>query len=161
MSNIYHINAGNPYQYPFDEEKSLNDIDEQMAYLQNLKSQIKNNKTKPKEKKHSIWDDIQKEVQSLNKDEQKELLENENYIILDQQVQGLINQAIFEMVKPIVEDSEIGKEILNKQLNFIRSIKEQIITQTNKKSEILKQFQIASQQNPDLTYKEFIKSLNE
>ena len=161
MSEKYNINIGNPYQYPFD-ENSINEIDSQLEYLHQMKSNIQNkinSKSNNNKPKHSIWDDISKEVQSLSNSEQQELLNNENYQAIDQQIQGLINQALFESVKQTVAESEIGKELLTKQLNFIRSIKEQIVINTNKKAELLKQFQLASERNPDLTYKEFIKSL--
>ena len=45
-------------------------------------------------------------------------------------------------------------------LNYVKSVKPNIIAESNKDLELFKKFQIAVSVNPDLTYTEFIKSLN-
>lgn len=53
-----------------------------------------------------------------------------------------------------------GKELLDKQLKNIREKKNKIIEEANKETELFKKFQIATQANPNLTYAEFIKTIN-
>lgn len=49
---------------------------------------------------------------------------------------------------------------LEKQLNNIKVKKEEIIKEANKNIEVFKRFQEAARLNPNLTYAEFVKSLN-
>lgn len=136
------------------------EIDSKMQYLQAMKEQISNkrNNNKPK---HSIWNDIDSEIRSLNNEQRNILFKDKTYIEIDNQLKGLIQEALFESVKDRIEESNVGKDLLVKQLNFIRSSKEAILIESNKQSELLNAFRIASANNPNLTYKQFIKSLNE
>ena len=54
----------------------------------------------------------------------------------------------------------MNKELLEKQLNNIKVKKEEIIKEANKNIEVFKRFQEAARLNPNLTYAEFVKSLN-
>lgn len=62
--------------------------------------------------------------------------------------------------KDKVAASPRGKELLEKQLNNIKVKKEEIIKEANKNIEVFKRFQEAARLNPNLTYAEFVKSLN-
>lgn len=53
-----------------------------------------------------------------------------------------------------------GKELLTQQLNYVKSSKNAIIAESNKKLELFEKFQIAAKANPNLTYKEFCESIN-
>lgn len=74
------------------------------------------------------------------------------------------NEDAFNLYKYSVKDkvaaSPQGKELLEKQLNNIKVKKEEIIKEANKNIEIFKRFQEAARLNPNLTYAEFIKTLN-
>lgn len=62
--------------------------------------------------------------------------------------------------KDKVANSPRGKELLEKQLNNIRTKKDSIIEEANRELELFKKFQIAAQANPKLTYVEFCKTIN-
>lgn len=64
------------------------------------------------------------------------------------------------IVYHFVAASPRGKELLEKQLNNIKVKKEEIIKEANKNIEVFKRFQEAARLNPNLTYAEFVKSLN-
>ena len=64
------------------------------------------------------------------------------------------------MVKDSVAASSTGRELLDKQLKYVRERKAEIIKESNKEMELFRMFQEAVQANPNLTYPEFIKSLN-
>ena len=53
-----------------------------------------------------------------------------------------------------------GKDLLTQQLNYVKSSKNAIIAESNKKLELFEKFQIAASANPNLTYKEFCESIN-
>lgn len=71
-----------------------------------------------------------------------------------------IVEELINSVKDKVANSPRGKELLEKQLNNIRTKKDSIIEEANRGLELFKKFQIAAQANPKLTYVEFCKTIN-
>lgn len=69
-------------------------------------------------------------------------------------------EALINSVKGVIEQSQAGKDLLTQQLNYVKSSKNAIIAESNKKLELFKKFQIAASANPNLTYKEFYESIN-
>lgn len=55
---------------------------------------------------------------------------------------------------------KILRKVLEEAINNIKVKKEEIIKEANKNIEIFKRFQEAARLNPNLTYAEFIKTLN-
>lgn len=92
------------------------------------------------------------------------LVDKENvkgYVQMDEkELQLMIQEELINSVKDKVAASPRGKELLEKQLNNIKVKKEEIIKEANKNIEVFKRFQEAARLNPNLTYAEFVKSLN-
>lgn len=108
-----------------------------------------------------LWEQIDKEIDSLT-DEQKVLLsKDEDYIKYDTELQKLVQNALVDSVKNKVANSKEGKTILEKQLLNIKDKKSVIIKESNKEIELFKRFQTAVQINPNLTYNEFINSIKQ
>lgn len=88
------------------------------------------------------------------------LAKDEVYNKLSGELQMLIQEELINSVKDKVANSPRGKELLEKQLNNIRTKKDSIIEEANRELELFKKFQIAAQANPKLTYVEFCKTIN-
>ena len=116
-------------------------------------------KTVPDHKTFVAWCKDQGKV--LTEDQKNILFNSETYSSIDTELKLLIQQALINSVKSVVESSEVGKDLLTKQLNFIKSSKDKIVAQSNKEIELFKKFQIAAKANPELTYNEFIKTIND
>ena len=146
----------NPFRSEIDYNK---EIDERVRQLQLMKDKY-NSTIKNTVNTESLWAKIDTEIRSLNNDQRNILFNSEDYIIIDNQLKTLIQEALINSVKDIVENSEIGNKLLNQQLNLIRTNKDKIIAESNKEIETFKKFQIAAQANPNLTYKEFCETIN-
>lgn len=107
----------------------------------------------------NIWDEIDKEVCSLNNDQQAILAKDDVYNNISAELQMLIQQELINSVRDKVANSPRGKELLEKQLNNIRAKKDGIIEEANKELELFKKFQIAAQANPKLTYVDFCNNI--
>lgn len=103
---------------------------------------------------------MDKEVSSLNNDQQSILAKDEVYNKLSGELQMLIQEELINSVKDKVANSPRGKELLEKQLNNIRTKKDSIIEEANRELELFKKFQIAAQANLKLTYVESCKTIN-
>lgn len=146
-----------PYNHMNDYTK---EIDERLRYLQAMKERMSNQNQIANNQKDSLWSAIDKEISGLN-EEQRNILFNDNkYIQIDTQLKQLVQEALINSVKGVIEQSQVGKDLLTQQLNYVKSSKNAIITESNKKLELFKKFQIAASANPNLTYKEFCESIN-
>lgn len=137
------------------------------AYQENLEQElqrlqaIRQMPTNPyNQVKTNLWDEIEKEVSSLTNDQKVLLIKDESYGKIEEQLQVLIQQELFNLVKDKINNSEQGRKILQQQLDTIKSRKTSIIEESNREMELFKKFQIAVQANPNLTYPEFIKNVN-
>lgn len=108
----------------------------------------------------NIWDSINNEIASMTNDQKELLAKDETYISIERELQLMIQEELINSVKDKVAASPRGKELLEKQLNNIKVKKEEIIKEANKNIEVFKRFQEAARLNPNLTYAEFVKSLN-
>lgn len=107
----------------------------------------------------NLWDEIDKEVCSLNNDQQAIFAKDDVYNNVSAELQMLIQQELINSVRDKVANSPRGKELLEKQLNNIRAKKDSIIEEANKELELFKKFQIAAQANPKLTYVDFCNNI--
>lgn len=160
MPETFNLNIGqtNPFLPTNNVEQNIAIINQQVAQLNALKDKLEGVKS-PVEGGVKIWEDIDKELASLTDEQKAILFADEDYVAYDSALQSLVQSALIDTVKYKVANSKEGKEILEKQLLHIKDKKKDIVKQSNKEMELFKQFQIAIQSNPNLTYSEFINSI--
>lgn len=145
-------------QKTFDRNGDYNtQIDQRIEELERLRNGYKQAPAQTV----SIWDEIDREVASLTEDQKKILFNAEEYNTNSINIQNLVQQELINSVKHKIEESKEGKELLEKQLNFVKSNKQEIVNIANKEYELFKKFQIAAKANPELKYEEFIKTISE
>ena len=134
-------------------------LQQRIDYLTQMKNQYQ--QVPNAQQKQSLWDTIDVEVNKLTEDQQKILFNHEEYKNNGKMLEALIQNAIFNSVKHIVENDENGNKLLQRQLEIIKSNKDSIVAEANKKYELFEKFKVASAANPNLTYVEFCKTLNQ
>ena len=107
-----------------------------------------------------IWNEIDTEVKVLSQEQLQKLFENEDYVRTYVRIQELVNAEILNLVKPRIESTPEGKQLLQEQLNLVRKMKPKIVEDTNREVELFRRFREFSKTNPDVTYEEFIKKMN-
>ena len=107
-----------------------------------------------------IWNEIDAEVKVLTPEQLQKLFENTDYVQTYSRIQELVNAEILNLVKPRIESTPEGKQLLQEQLNLVRKMKPKIVEDTNRDMELFKRFREFSKTNPDVTYEEFIKQMN-
>ena len=157
----YQFNLGqqDPILAKRDIPDYYNSINNQIDYLEQLRNDIQQRPVQIPRKEND-WDLINKEIDGLNDDQKKLLFEDNKYKEFDGNLQAIIQKELIELVKDKIASSSTGKQLLSDMLNYVKSVKPNIIAESNKDLELFKKFQIAVSINPDLTYTEFIKSLN-
>ena len=106
-----------------------------------------------------IWNEIDSEVKVLSNEQLQKLFENEDYVRIYSRIQELVNAEILNLVKPRIESSPEGKQLLQEQLNIVRRMKPKIIEDSNREVELFRRFKEFSKTNPDVTYDDFLKQM--
>ena len=75
-------------------------------------------------------------------------------------IQELVNAEILNLVKPRIESTPEGKQLLQEQLNLVRKMKPKIVEDSNREVELFRRFREFSKTNPDVTYDDFLKQMN-
>jgi hypothetical protein len=104
-----------------------------------------------------IWDEIDAEIMPLTKEQKEKLLNDREYADTYNELQNLVQNELLNLVKVRVESTNKGKELLGKQLQLIKTLKEKIINDTNIEMEMFKKFREYIKEHPNTTYDEFIK----
>ena len=107
-----------------------------------------------------IWNEIDAEVKVLSNEQLQKLFENEDYVRIYSRIQELVNTEILNLVKPRIESSPEGKQLLQEQLNIVRRMKPKIVEDSNREVELFRRFREFSKTNPDVTYDDFLKQMN-
>lgn len=114
----------NPFRSEIDYNK---EIDERVRQLQLMKDKY-NSTVKQTIQSESLWNKIDNEIKSLNDDQRNILFSDKNYISIDTQLKILVQEALVNSVKNVIENSEIGNKLLTQQLNLIKTNKGNKIT---------------------------------
>ena len=134
---------------------NIDDIDTQIQKMEAYRQKLKQLKDTPKS---LIWDRIDAEISPLSSEQKNRLLQNKEYLDTYNEIQSLVQLEILNLVKGKIENTERGRELLNRQLNIVRSIKGKIIEETNRELELFNKFKEYSKIHPNTSYDEFLKS---
>ena len=134
---------------------NIDDIDTQIQKMEAYRQKLKQLKDTPKS---LIWDRIDAEISPLSSKKKNRLLQNKEYLDTYNEIQSLVQLEILNLVKGKIENTERGRELLNRQLNIVRSIKGKIIEETNREMELFNKFKEYSKIHPNTSYDEFLKS---
>lgn len=137
-------------------------IEEQLRQLEMRKQTLESMKQlNPQAMPTSVlWNEIDSEVKVLTNEQLQKLFENEVYVQTYARIQELVSAEILNLVKPRIESTPEGKQLLQEQLNLIRKMKPKIVEDTNREVELFRRFREFSKTNPDVTYEAFIKQMN-
>lgn len=146
----------------FDYQRDINSIDNQIAQLIQLKQKtidIYNKTTNvAQQSSDSIWSKIDKEIVDCDKYTLELLSKNEKYISINNQLNAIVQQELLLLVKQNVENREDGKNLLEQQLEIVKSIKSS--SKENREEEMLlfSKFKEYSKLHPNTTYEEFLQN---
>lgn len=130
----------NPNQYGYgNAEAQLNVLREQERRLmEQLQQGQQQQQQRPAQNASPVWDEIDKEFDSLTTMQQKALTENDDYRDAYAVVQEILNREFLRIMRPIVESTPDGQKALMRQLSVIKKEKKFIVEDTERK---LKEFE--------------------
>ncbi len=137
------------------------DLDTQLQALKAYEEKLKNirNRTAVEPKQEpTIWSKIDEEIVPLSEEQKMSLYSNQDYANINSRLQGMVQIELLNLVKGKIESSEEGRTLLQDQLSVVKSIKGNIIEESNREMYLFKKFKEVSKDNPSMTYEEFIKA---
>lgn len=136
----------------------MDDIDVQIQRMEAYKNRLRQIKNQSNQPTNLIWNDIDAEVNPLTEEQKYRLMQDKDYADTYNELNMMVQKEILNLVKPRIEATERGKELLSTQLKIVRKLKGKIIEATNREMEMFMAFREFSKTNPNVTYEEFIKS---
>jgi hypothetical protein len=106
-----------------------------------------------------LWDKIDAEIAPLTEEQKRAVYADEEYIAIQAELGQLVQEQILRIVKPQIEGTEKGRELLGKVYDIAVVAKKKAIAETSKEMELFKRWQAYSVAHPDATYSEFMKSI--
>lgn len=138
---------------------NLDDIDIQIKRMENYRQKLKQLQTANQQQPvNVIWDEIDTEVLPMTDEQKSRLFQDAEYAETYNELQSMVQLELLKLVKPNIENTEKGKNLLTRQLNIVKKLKNKIISDTNREMEMFNKFKEYSKKNPNATYEEFIKS---
>lgn len=104
-----------------------------------------------------IWDSIDNEVNPLTNEQKSRLMQDPEYAETNNELQLMVQAELLNLVKGRIENTNKGKDLLNRQLKIVKKIKNKVVEATNREMEMFMAFREFSKTNPNITYDEFIK----
>ncbi|QOR59466.1 nuclear pore complex-like protein [uncultured phage cr85_1] len=143
-----------------------NSLDEQLQLIEKYKQNLEAAKQLRQQvqpvqqpaQHRMIWDDIDAEINPMSDEQKSRLLQDEDYVDTYTRIQDMVQAEILSLVKGRIEATPEGKELLQRQLKIVRSLKSKIIQDTNREMEMFRKFREFSKAHPEVTYDEFIKA---
>lgn len=131
------------------------DITDQLQRVKAYESQLMQlQKTATKE---LIWDSIDNEMNTLTESQKNRFFEDKEYSEITTSLQKMVQIELLNLVKAKIENTQEGKELLQKQLSIVKKLKTKIVQETDNEMAIFNKFREFSKDNPSLTYEEFCK----
>lgn len=112
----------NPFPQMVDYSK---EIDERVQYLQAMKERMSNTVQPANNSNNSLWSAIDSEIGSLNDEQRNILFSDAKYIQIDNQLKQLIQEALINSVKNVIEQSPNGKNYLLNNLIMLSRVRMQ------------------------------------
>ena len=138
---------------------NLDDIDNQIQRMEIYKQRLNQIKSMQSQQvqKSLIWDKIDSEISPMSVEQKNRLLQDCEYREVYNELQLIVQQELINLVKSKIENSDRGKELLDKQYNIVKRLKNKIIQDTDREMELFKKFKEYSKEHPNTSYEEFIK----
>lgn len=101
-----------------------------------------------------IWDEIDSIVQNLSDKEYELIMGNEEFIESSNAVSAILNAHYMRMMRPIVEQSEEGRNALEKHLTLVKRLRKSASAEVDREIADFKEY---TEKYSDMPYSEYLK----
>lgn len=131
------------------------ELSERLQRIQQMKQQVIQ---QPKASQTPVWDEIDSIMQGMTEKEFELVTSNDEWNESNQKILALIQQAQLQMLRPIIESSQEGKDALDNHLTITKRIKK---SASKVVDEELNDFQEYKTKYSNMPYDEYLKMKRE
>lgn len=102
-----------------------------------------------------VWDEIDSVTAQMSEKEFEKLVENEEFKQSSNALAQLIQATQLAQLRPIIENSQNGKDILDRHLTLIKRLRKSASAEVD---EELNDFQVYKEHYSDMPYSEYLKT---
>jgi len=125
--------------------------------LQQLKGQIEQPQ-QPQQSRTPVWDEIDGITQGLSEKEFQLIAGNDEFIESQNAIMGILQAKYMQMMRPVVEGSQEGKDALERHLTLLKRLKKSASSEVDKE---ISDFQEYKEKYADMPYSEYTKMKRE
>ena len=162
LNNVF-IGGGDPLLGPPSNNISA-EIEAYERRLQEALNQVQAQKQmslNPQTQKHAsqspLWDEMDKIVTDMSDIEIEALNNNPDYQKAQNVLMGILNREYMKIMRPIVEETKDGKEVLENLLSISKKVKKSASEEANKNIALFNEY---TSKYADMPYAEFLKLKN-
>lgn len=146
-----------------DYQRDISNIDNQIAQLNQLRQRTVDLYSRSVSNSsftgEGLWSKIDAEITNCDKYVLDVVSKDERYITINNQLNNIVQQELLLLVRDKVEQREDGKRLLEKQLEIVKSIKEQSKESRDEEMMLFARFKEYSKLHPSTTYEEFLTKI--
>lgn len=149
------MNFGDPLLQ--DRRYSLPELEKEQEAMQQKITEMKRSYQQPSQPSTPVWDEIEHITSSLTDKEFDYLQNNQEFQESSMEIQQILQREYMRIMRPIVEQTKDGKDILDKHLTLLKRIQKTAKEEANKKEALMNEYIM---QYSHLTWQEFIDMKN-
>ncbi len=132
-------------------------LQETLNQIQIQKQRVLNPQNNPKRSQSPLWDEMDKVVNDMTDMEIEALNNDPEYQKAQNALMGILNREYMRIMRPIVEESKDGKEILDSLMTITKRVKKSASEEANKNIALFNEY---TSKYADMPYAEFLKLKN-
>lgn len=118
----------------------MRQLEEEQKRLTARYEEMKQYSQPPQPPQSPIWDEIDSIVAGMSDSELDYLNHNEDYARSSAAIQGILQREYLNIMRPIVERTQDGKEALQKHLELVKNLRKSAKDAVNKKYSMLEDY---------------------
>lgn len=132
-------------------------IEQRKQALQQMRSQIEQPQ-QPQQSRTPVWDEIDSITQGLSEKEFQLISGNDEFVDSQNAIMGILQTKYMQIMRPVVEGSQEGKDALEKHLTLLKRLKKSASSEVDKE---ISDFQEYKEKYADMPYSEYVKMKRE
>lgn len=129
-------------------------LGKKMQQLQQLKQELPKENNQQMVSQTPVWDEIDSIIQALGDKEFEFISNNQEFIDSSEKIATILQQAYMQMMRPIVERSQAGKDALEAHLTLVKRLRKSATNEINKE---ISEFQEYTEKYSNIPYTEYLK----
>lgn len=128
-------------------------IEQRKQMLQQAKAQMEQPQ-QPQQSPTPVWDEIDSITQGLSDKEFELISHNDEFVESQNAVMGILQAKYLQMMRPMVEGCQEGKDILERHLTLLKRLRKVAVSENERK---MKEYDEYTEKYADIPYTEYQK----